>query len=73
MQCGKKNLLYWALEARYFTAYNQLKSAVRAHVHKTTYRPQIDTALHVMLLDAGKSITWACVGGGWALEILICA
>ncbi len=35
-QCGKENLLYWALEA---------------HVHKTTYGPLIDTALYVMLLQ----------------------
>jgi hypothetical protein len=41
--------------------YNLLKSSVEAHshVHKTTYGPQIDTALYVKLLMQGKSITWA--------------
>jgi hypothetical protein len=36
-QCGKKNLLYWALEACYNTVLDSLKSPVGAHVHKTTW------------------------------------
>jgi hypothetical protein len=44
-QCGKKNILYWALEARYDTAFNPLNSPVGAHIHKTTRVPLINTAL----------------------------
>jgi hypothetical protein len=39
--------------------YDLLKSPFGAHVHKTTFEPLIDTALYVMLLMRGKSITWA--------------
>jgi hypothetical protein len=55
-QFGKKNLLHWALEAPI------------AHVHKTTYGPLINTALHVMLLMRANPFRGQ-VGGGWSLEI----
>jgi hypothetical protein len=61
-ECSKKNLLHWALEARYDTAfYNPLKSPVGAHVHKTAYGPLIDTVLGPVhnAFDAAKSITCA--------------
>jgi hypothetical protein len=38
------------------------------HVHKTTYKPLIYTALNVMLLMLTKPLL-VLVGGGWALEI----
>jgi hypothetical protein len=41
-----------------------------AHVHKTTYRPLIDMALHVMLFMWANPLLGQ-VGGGWVLEILI--
>jgi hypothetical protein len=62
-------LLHWALEARYDTAYDPLKSPVEAHVHKTTYGPLIGMgAMYVMLLMQANPLLGQ-VGGGWALEI----
>jgi hypothetical protein len=42
--------------------------ALAAHVHKTTYGPQVNTALYVMLLMRANPFRRQ-VGGGWALEI----
>jgi hypothetical protein len=53
VQCCKKNLLHWALEA---------------HVHKTTFEPLIGTALYVIPLMRTNPLLWQ-MGGGWALEI----
>ncbi len=53
----------WKLAAALL--YNPLKSPVGAHVHKTTYRPLVDTAFMYNAFDVGKSITRAR-----ALEIL---
>jgi hypothetical protein len=65
-QCGKKNLLHWSLEARYYTALQPLKSLIG--VLKTTYEPLIDTALYLMLLMRTNPLLGQ-VGGGWVLEM----
>jgi hypothetical protein len=38
----------WKLAMK--SLYNPLKSPVGAHLHKTTYGPQMDKALYIMLL-----------------------
>ncbi len=63
-QCGKKNVLHCAPSL----SPKAKPWALEAHVHKTTNRPLIDTALNVMLLMRTSPLLGQ-VGEGWALEI----